>query len=197
MLVAVVLVAGGLIEKLLVRRYGSDAEDEHPTSPKVGDKGSTKPRVWHLKGYGPMQLHLILKFVLLLAIANGTPVIAEKVLGRFLSYPLDAGKTFVDGRPLFGSSKTIRGIVVAAIAASACAPVFRVAWTTGLVIGVAAMAGDLISSFVKRRMNYPPSSRALGLDQIPEFAASGTCLQGSLGAHCGRCNLGRCPVLHW
>ena len=46
-----------------------------------------------------MQLHLILKFVLLLAIANGTPVIAEKLLGRILSYPLDAGKTFIDGRP--------------------------------------------------------------------------------------------------
>lgn len=115
-----------------------------------------------------MQLQLVFKFVLLLAIANGTPVIAEKLLGRFLSYPLDAGKTFIDGRPLFGSSKTIRGIVVAVMAASACAPLFGVAWTTGFLIGLAAMAGDLASSFVKRRMNYPPSSRALGLDQIPE-----------------------------
>jgi hypothetical protein len=42
LLVAVVLVAGGPIEKLLVRRYGSDAEDEHPTSPKeaIRDTGS-------------------------------------------------------------------------------------------------------------------------------------------------------------
>ena len=31
-----------------------------------------------------------------------------------------------------------------------------------------AMAGDLFSSFVKRRLGLPPSSRALGLDQIPE-----------------------------
>jgi CDP-2,3-bis-(O-geranylgeranyl)-sn-glycerol synthase len=31
-----------------------------------------------------------------------------------------------------------------------------------------AMAGDLFSSFVKRRLNLPPSSQALGLDQIPE-----------------------------
>ena len=115
-----------------------------------------------------MQLHLILKFVLLLAIANGTPVMAEKLLGRFLSYPLDAGKTFIDGRPLFGSSKTIRGIVVAVMATSACAPVLGVTWPIGSLIGVAAMAGDLISSFIKRRMGRPPSSRALGLDQIPE-----------------------------
>ena len=115
-----------------------------------------------------MQLQLIFKFVLLLAIANGTPVTAERLLGRFLSYPLDAGMTFVDGRPLFGSSKTVRGIVVAVMAASACAPVIGVAWTTGLVIGLAAMGGDLVSSFLKRRMNYPPSRRVLGLDQIPE-----------------------------
>ena len=41
-LVAVVLVAGGPIEKLLVRRYGSDAEREQPTSPKeaIRDTGS-------------------------------------------------------------------------------------------------------------------------------------------------------------
>ena len=41
-LVAVVLVAGGPIEKLLVRRYGPDAEDEPPTSPKaaMSDTGS-------------------------------------------------------------------------------------------------------------------------------------------------------------
>ena len=30
------------------------------------------------------------------------------------------------------------------------------------------MAGDLFSSFVKRRLNLAPSSRATGLDQIPE-----------------------------
>jgi CDP-2,3-bis-(O-geranylgeranyl)-sn-glycerol synthase len=30
------------------------------------------------------------------------------------------------------------------------------------------MAGDLLSSFIKRRLGMPPSSKALGLDQIPE-----------------------------
>ena len=89
---------------------------------------------------------------MLLAIANGTPVMAETLLGRFLSYPLDAGKTFIDGRRLFGSSKTIRGIVVAVVATSACAPVLGVTWPAGSLIGVAAMAGDLTSSLIKRRM---------------------------------------------
>ena len=115
-----------------------------------------------------MQPELILKFLLLLAIANGTPVVAKRLLGRFLSYPLDAGTTFIDGRALLGSSKTIRGILVSVVSTSVCAPLLGFAWTTGFLIGLAAMAGDLFSSFIKRRMGYPPSSRALGLDQIPE-----------------------------
>ena len=38
----------------------------------------------------------------------------------------------------------------------------------GLLVGSFAMAGDLASSFSKRRLNLPPSSRASGLDQVPE-----------------------------
>ena len=38
----------------------------------------------------------------------------------------------------------------------------------GALVGSAAMAGDIFSSFVKRRLRLPPSSRATGLDQIPE-----------------------------
>jgi CDP-2,3-bis-(O-geranylgeranyl)-sn-glycerol synthase len=41
-------------------------------------------------------------------------------------------------------------------------------WQLGLLVAVGTMAGDLFSSFVKRRMGLPPSSMALGLDQIPE-----------------------------
>ncbi len=115
-----------------------------------------------------MQLPLILKLVVLLAIANGTPIIADRLLGRSLAYPLDGRTNFIDGRALLGPSKTIRGVLVAVLASSACAPLFGIAWTTGFLIGLAAMAGDLASSFVKRRLGRPSSSRALGLDQIPE-----------------------------
>jgi CDP-2,3-bis-(O-geranylgeranyl)-sn-glycerol synthase len=115
-----------------------------------------------------MQLELIFKVLLLVAIANGAPLVAKKLLGNFLAYPLDAGAALPDGGPLFGAAKTIRGIVVCVIAAALGAPLLGLAWTTGALIGATAMAGDLLSSFVKRRMGWPPSSRALGLDQIPE-----------------------------
>ena len=110
----------------------------------------------------------VLQTLLLLAAANSAPVIAKKLLGQSLSYPLDGGFAFVDGRPIFGPSKTIRGIVCAVTASSLCAIILGFAWTTGLILGLAAMAGDLISSFIKRRLGFPPSSMALGLDQIPE-----------------------------
>jgi CDP-2,3-bis-(O-geranylgeranyl)-sn-glycerol synthase len=60
-----------------------------------------------------MQPIIILQLLVLLMLANGTPVIAKKLLGDRYSYPLDGNLTFADGRPLFGRSKTIRGIVLA------------------------------------------------------------------------------------
>jgi CDP-2,3-bis-(O-geranylgeranyl)-sn-glycerol synthase len=116
----------------------------------------------------PPNLAVVLRLLVLLALANGTPLIAKKLLGARWAVPADAGMSFVDGRPLFGASKTIRGIVLAALATTLGAPLLGVSWRLGLVVGLAAMAGDLFSSFIKRRLNLPPSSRASGLDQIPE-----------------------------
>ena len=110
----------------------------------------------------------ILQSVALLTIANGTPLIAKKIFGRHFARPLDAGVTFFDQRPLFGSSKTLRGILLSILATTASAPLVGVNPGVGTVAASAAMAGDLFSSFVKRRLNLPPSSQALGLDQVPE-----------------------------
>ena len=117
-----------------------------------------------------MDIHplTIAQVVILLAVANGAPLVAKKVLGDRLSSPLDGGVTFVDGRPLFGKSKTGRGIVLAILLSALAAPVIGLSWQLGPVIGSAAMAGDLFSSYVKRRLDLAPSSRATGLDQISE-----------------------------
>jgi CDP-2,3-bis-(O-geranylgeranyl)-sn-glycerol synthase len=115
-----------------------------------------------------MQPLLILALLVLLLVANGTPVVAKRVLGRRLAFPLDGGVRFVDGRPLFGPAKTIRGIVLSVAATSAAAPVLGLDWKIGAVVGGASMAGDLFSSFVKRRLGLPSSAKATGLDQFPE-----------------------------
>jgi hypothetical protein len=115
-----------------------------------------------------MHFTLILQFIGLLTLANGTPVIAKKLLGPFLNQPLDGGALFSDERPLFGPSKTIRGIVLSILITTGFAPVIALDWKIGLVAATMAMAGDLFSSFLKRRLRFQPSSRATGLDQIPE-----------------------------
>jgi len=104
----------------------------------------------------------------LLAVANGTPVIATKILGKTFAYPVDFGIAFCDGQPLFGASKTLRGILLAVLLTSVSAPLIGLDWTFGALIAVTAMFGDLLSSFIKRRMGLIPSSQCIGLDQIPE-----------------------------
>jgi len=66
-----------------------------------------------------MQLLHILQLLVLMTLANGTPIVAKKVFGRRFSFPLDAGTIFFDGRPLFGPSKTIRGILISVLLTTA------------------------------------------------------------------------------
>ena len=115
-----------------------------------------------------MKTRLIFKLVLLLMIANGTPIALKDILRRRLAYPLDAGLTLPDGRRLFGKSKTVRAIPASLATTSAAAELFGLSWKIGLSVSAVAMAGDLCSSFLKRRLNLPESGKATGLDQIPE-----------------------------
>ncbi len=115
-----------------------------------------------------MHIFSILQLMVLLTLANGAPVVAKKIFGSRFALPLDFGSTFFDGRPLFGPSKTFRGIVVAILSATAGALLIGLDPMIGTTVAGLSMAGDLFSSFVKRRLNLPPSSQAVGLDQIPE-----------------------------
>jgi len=108
------------------------------------------------------------KLLILIGVANGTPVIVKKICGDLWVYPLDGNRWFWDQRPIFGPSKTIRGIVFSLLLTTIAAPLLGIAWQYGLIIGITAMAGDLFSSFIKRRSGKPSSSMALGIDQIPE-----------------------------
>jgi CDP-2,3-bis-(O-geranylgeranyl)-sn-glycerol synthase len=115
-----------------------------------------------------MQPLLILQLLFLLMIANGTPIIAKRIFGSYLSWPLDGGVSFFDGQPLFGRSKTIRGVFAAIMVTTAVAPLVGLNFSIGATIAAIAMFGDLLSSFTKRRLRLAVSSKALGLDQVPE-----------------------------
>jgi hypothetical protein len=115
-----------------------------------------------------MQLWVITRLLLLVVLANSVPVVAKKVLGNRFSRPLDGNARCRDGQPLFGASKTMRGILLSVLATVIGGYLSGLGCKTGALVGSAAMAGDLFSSFLKRRMQLPPSSRAIGLDQVPE-----------------------------
>jgi CDP-2,3-bis-(O-geranylgeranyl)-sn-glycerol synthase len=110
----------------------------------------------------------VAQLLLLLLLANGSPVFIKRILGETCAIPLDGNTRFVDGRPLFGPSKTIRGVVASLLVTTLGAPLIGLEFEIGLLVATTAMAGDLLSSFLKRRLGLASSSRATGLDQIPE-----------------------------
>lgn len=115
-----------------------------------------------------MNTAFVLQLLVLVVVANATPVFAKKVLGARFAWPIDGGHSFADGRPLLGKSKTIRGAVLSILVTALFSMLMGLGLPLGVVVAASAMAGDMTSSFLKRRMGLPPSSKAIGLDQIPE-----------------------------
>ncbi|MFN2309194.1 MAG: CDP-archaeol synthase [Gammaproteobacteria bacterium] len=115
-----------------------------------------------------MATAIALKLLLLLLAANGAPVLARYLFGQRGAWPIDRDYRLGDGQPLFGASKTWRGLLAAGLVTPPLAVLLALPATTGLALAAAAMAGDLLSSFVKRRLRIPTSGMAFGLDQLPE-----------------------------
>ena len=111
-----------------------------------------------------------LKFIFPAYCANAAPVLAGG------GTPLDFGKNFSDGKPVFGKNKTFRG--------------FLFGWLIGILVGVTeglafgfatysmlfsvltplgALLGDLTGAFIKRRLNIAPGGLLPVIDQI-DFA---------------------------
>lgn len=122
-------------------------------------------------------LHLLL----LIIVANGVPVILRAVLDERLNRPIDFGYRLPDGRPLFGVSKTWRGVVGSVLGTAAAAVVLGYALETGALVAVYAMAGDVLSSFVKRRIGLAPHSMAPLLDQVPESLLPAVMMRHAFG----------------
>ena len=122
------------------------------------------------------------KLLILLSLANSSPVIAKRILGETYAIPIDGNAQFVDGRPLFGPSKTIRGVVVSMLVTALGAPLLGLPIWIGLLVAAAAMSGDLLSSFLKRRLGLtrqqqgnwsrPDSGIAVPVNRLPFYVLS-------------------------
>ncbi len=115
-----------------------------------------------------MDLLLSGKLLFLLLVANGAPILGRLLFGTRWSQPVDGELRFIDGEPLFGPSKTWRGIIAALLITPLFASLLALPLLLGVLIATLAMLGDLLSSFTKRRLRIAPSGMAIGLDQVPE-----------------------------
>jgi CDP-2,3-bis-(O-geranylgeranyl)-sn-glycerol synthase len=79
--------------------------------------------------------------------------------------PIDGGRLFADGKPIFGSHKTVRGAIAGAIVGPLVGIIQGEA-ALGLLMGMGAILGDLAGAFLKRRLSLQPGSPFPVLDQF-------------------------------
>ena len=92
-------------------------------------------------------------------IANATPVVLSG------GGPLDGDRNWIDGKPLFGDHKTVRG-TLSGLAAGVLIGVLQGAPMRGVLLAVGAIGGDLIVSFIKRRLKLKPGAMFPLADQM-------------------------------
>lgn len=126
-------------------------------------------------------LSCLFPVLILLVIANGAPVIADRLLNRRMAVPIDVGLKLHDGHPLFGAAKTWRGLLFSIGLTGLTAVFLGMETLIGVWFALLAMLGDLLSSFLKRRLGLSISSRARGLDTVPESLLPTVVLKETLG----------------
>ena len=111
---------------------------------------------------------LFLKLLILLWFINFVPPFVAIHLEDKWNTPLDRGRLFFDKRPIFGSHKTIRGVLAGTVAGLLAGAVLGLGAWLGLCAGALGMSGDLFSSFIKRRFSISSGAVIPGLDQATE-----------------------------
>ena len=105
---------------------------------------------------------------------------------RWMAVPVDSNIS-LGGKPLFGPHKTVRGLVTGIVLAIAVAFIQHLLYNVtvfqqlsltdyrqwgllGLLMGSGALAGDLLKSFIKRRVGIEPGKPFIPFDQV-DFVA--------------------------
>ncbi|MEM3577853.1 MAG: CDP-2,3-bis-(O-geranylgeranyl)-sn-glycerol synthase [Candidatus Bathyarchaeia archaeon] len=105
-----------------------------------------------------------LKFIFPAYCANAVPVIVGGGL------PIDLGKNFFDGKPIFGKNKTYRGflfgLLVGTFVGSMESLLFGYHPLFGFLLSMGALFGDLAGAFLKRRLGLAPGELLPIVDQI-------------------------------
>ena len=94
--------------------------------------------------------------------------------------PLDCGLRFRDGRRLLGDHKTWKGLLAGALGCGLTAMLTGPGFAVGAGFGALSLAGDALSSAVKRRLALTPGTEIPLLDQLPEALLPSMVLAGAL-----------------
>ena len=108
--------------------------------------------------------------LILILVANGAPIVSYYLFKHRLDIPLDGNSLWRDGAPLLGKSKTYRGLISALVLTSLFAYIITQDYVLGFIVAGLCMLGDLLTSFVKRRLGKPAHKEVMGLDQSLEAA---------------------------
>ena len=103
-------------------------------------------------------------FILPAYMGNTTPIFVKKL--KFLDQPVDFGFK-IKGKRLFGQNKTWRGLFFGSLAGIFTGLCQARGIRVGFVLGLGALLGDLLGSFIKRRLNMAPGEPHVLLDQTP------------------------------
>ena len=106
-------------------------------------------------------------------VANGAPVLISGLIKK--KHRIDFGITLKNGSDLFGKTKTIEGFIAGTITGGLAGLLLEhLNWVNipgmglhlGLILGSGALLGDLIGSFIKRRLKMKSGQTSPILDQI-------------------------------
>lgn len=106
--------------------------------------------------------------------ANGSPVVGVKILNRIgvNRHPIDGGRSFIDGRRIFGDNKTWEGFFIGVFTGVLTGFIQMILVDGGSVyitrsvaLSLGAMTGDLLGAFIKRRLGLKPGDPLPFLDQ--------------------------------
>jgi CDP-2,3-bis-(O-geranylgeranyl)-sn-glycerol synthase len=129
----------------------------------------------------PNLILLCLYFMLPVYFANMAPVIVKNIFLN-LKRPIDFNKKIND-KPIFGKNKTFRGLIFGIVFAIMITGTQSILYRNnifvdlsvvdysnwlliGFLMGFGAIFGDLVGSFIKRRLNYASGKSFILLDQL-------------------------------
>jgi CDP-2,3-bis-(O-geranylgeranyl)-sn-glycerol synthase len=105
-------------------------------------------------------------------VGNAAPLVLRNLLQGKKLTPIDGGLSLKDGQRIFGENKSWEGFT-AGVASGALVGLLysmifnNISWVIiGFLMGLGAMSGDLLNSFVKRRLKIRPSEPFIPWDQL-------------------------------